>query len=800
MKSATVAAFVLVLSVFIQAQAPAPKPVTSQTPDSLPVRRVVLYKSGVGYFEHLGRVRGNQAVTIDFTSGQLDDVLKSLTALDLNGGRVSGVSYNSEAGLDRRMGALRLPVGQQTSRAAFLGALRGARLEIRDGASRITGRLLSVERIQRGTGTAATQVDALSLVTEGGELQTVAIDPGVSVRIVEAELNQEVAKYLSLVASVRDQDVRRLTINTAGTGDRDLFVSYVSEVPVWKATYRLVLPSAGQNRQPLLQGWAIVDNTVGEDWDRVQLSLVAGAPQAFVQAISRPYYVQRPVVPLPERVLMAPQTHQAALTVSGATALTGTVTDRSGSVIPGVTIRVTRGGTSISQVTSDAGGRFRVNNVSPGAYDVSFQLQGFRTATYTGVNISSGMETILNTAMDVGAASENVTVNTATSIVGGGGGGRGVGAGRGGGATMRQSTVNGLPSSALNLRMDAVSSVPVSSDELYAAFMGQQADAAGAQLGDLFEYKLKEPVTIRKNQSALVPILNGEVKAEKVSMWNAASGAPRALRAVWLTNGTGSTLDSGSFSVIEGEAFAGEGLMDPLRAGERRLLSYAMDLALVIDAKQEPVPSRLTSVRISRGVMVQTTEERLRSTYSARNEDTDARTLVIEHPVRAGWALGGTVKPDESTPAWHRFRVTVEPKKTVTFVVEETRANHTEFSVNAVTDDQVAVLVREKSLTVAQETALREIIARKAAIDAISQQIAVRQSELSRIGTDQTRVRENMRALKGSSEEKQLLQRYVKQLDEQETRLDLLRKELEDLNARRAKAQEDLNAYIEGIG
>src|SRR6188474_2097887 len=322
MKSATVAAFVLVLSVFIQAQAPAPKPAASQTPDSLPVRRVVLYKSGVGYFEHLGRVRGNQSVTIDFTSGQLDDVLKSLTALDLNGGRVSGVSYNSEAGLDRRMGALRLPVGQQTSRAAFLGALRGA--------TRVTGRLLSVERIQRGNGTATTQVDALSVVTEGGEIQTVALDPGVSVRIVEADLNQEVAKYLSLVASVRDQDVRRLTISTAGTGARDLFVSYVSEVPVWKATYRLVLPPAGQNRKPLLQGWAIVDNTVGEDWDGVQLSLVAGAPQAFVQAISRPYYVQRPVVPLPERVLMTPQTHQGALSVSGATALTGTVTDRGG--------------------------------------------------------------------------------------------------------------------------------------------------------------------------------------------------------------------------------------------------------------------------------------------------------------------------------------------------------------------------------------------------------------------------------------------------------------------------------------
>jgi hypothetical protein len=283
-------------------------------------------------------------------------------------------------------------------------------------------------------------------------------------------------------------------------------------------------------------------------------------------------------------------------------------------------------------------------------------------------------------------------------------------------------------------------------------------------------------------------------------MWNAASGAPRALRAVWLTNATGSTLDSGSFSIIEGEAFAGEGLMDSLKAGERRLLSYAMDLALTIDAKSEPVPSRLTSVRISRGVMVQSTEERLRSTYSARNEDAEARTLVIEHPVRAGWTLGGTVKPDESTPAWHRFRVTIEPKTTVTFVVEETRANHTEFGVSSVTDDQVTVLVREKTLTGAQEAALREVIARKAAIAATVQEIGVRQRETNQIGTDQTRVRENMKSLKGSAEEKQLLQRYVKQLNDQETRLDVLRKELEELNARRAKAQDDLNRYIEGIG
>ena len=127
--------------------------------------------------------------------------------------------------------------------------------------------------------------------------------------------------------SVRDQDVRRLTIATSGTGDRDLFVSYVSEVPVWKATYRLVLPAPGETRRPLLQGWAIVDNTVGEDWENVELSLVAGAPQSFIQQISRPYYVQRPVVPLPERALLVAADASGRDRHGRRRRLAGTVTD-----------------------------------------------------------------------------------------------------------------------------------------------------------------------------------------------------------------------------------------------------------------------------------------------------------------------------------------------------------------------------------------------------------------------------------------------------------------------------------------
>ena len=112
----------------------------------LPVKRVVLYKNGVGYFEHSARVRGNQELGIDFTTGQLNDVLKSLTVVDLGDGRISDIRYNSIAPLDERLRALRLPFGEQITRAEFLSALRGSRVEVAGKGESAAGRLLSVEQ------------------------------------------------------------------------------------------------------------------------------------------------------------------------------------------------------------------------------------------------------------------------------------------------------------------------------------------------------------------------------------------------------------------------------------------------------------------------------------------------------------------------------------------------------------------------------------------------------------------------------------------------------------------------------
>src|ERR1700735_770018 len=309
MRASKVAVLWLLLVAFSSGQSSIPPPNQADSAARLPVTRVILYKNGVGYFEHAGHVRGSQDVNVDFTTAQLNDVLKSLTVLDLGKGRITGVSYNSNAPLAKRLGSLHLPGGDKPTTAQFLDALRGARLEVKSGSESATGRLLSIdEREIPVKGDQKITVDQISIVSDAGEVRVFDLTPATSVRVAEKEVNEEVGKYLGLVASTRDQDLRRMTISTAGEGERDLLVSSISEVPVWKCTYRIIVPKEGK---PLLQGWAIVDNTVGEDWKDVELSLVAGAPQSFVQELSQPYYARRPVVPLPENAMVTPQTHEA---------------------------------------------------------------------------------------------------------------------------------------------------------------------------------------------------------------------------------------------------------------------------------------------------------------------------------------------------------------------------------------------------------------------------------------------------------------------------------------------------------
>ena len=774
----------------------------------LPVRRVVLYKNGVGYFEHIGRVRGNQDIHIDFTSGQLNDALASLTVLDLDGGRIGGVSYNSAAPFDRRLGALRLPLDEQTSVAKFLDALRGSRLEVASGADPVSGRLLSVERKTRTAGGTTLEVDIISVVTDGGEIREVEVTPTTRVRLVDTGMHGEMNRYLSLLASEREQDVRRMTVATTGNGERQLLVSYISEVPVWKTTYRLVL-SSETGKKPLLQGWAIVDNTVGEDWNNVNLSLVAGAPQSFIQQLSQPYYGRRAIIPLPQEYESVPQTHESRLL--GGAQIAGRVLDPSGASIAGTQVRILDlNGREISRATSDDRGEYGFSGLPDGNYRLDFDKPGFKKLVASNAQIRDGFSSQHDETLQLGDVSQTVTVTESAPLVEitkGAVAGRierNLGSGRGLGS--RQAADLKQPRALSRMEASGQFAAPlpppaIPSPAYYSLFQSSAPSTAeGQNFDDLYEYKLKDRVTIRKNQSAMVPILQSEIRAQKVSLWTADRNVGHPLRGVWLSNTSGETLDGGNFSVIEDEIFAGQGLLDPIKPDERRMLSYATDLGMLVRVASTTSPQRNTRVSIAHGVMIRMSEVREKKIYTIRNEDSTPRTLIVEHPVRLGWNLASdTLRPEETSASMYRFLVAVGPKQSTTLEINESHPMETKVELSNVTDDQVALLLKDNAIDPAIEQALRKILGQKAQVTGLNEEGEKRDTEITGIYDDQQRLRENLKALKGSAEEKSLTQRYTKQLSGQETYLDQLRKEKEDFEKKSAEAQEQLDKMIEEL-
>jgi hypothetical protein len=725
----------LALTVTLAAQSPAgsqakakpsaPKaqlaaPQATQVIKDLPVRKVVLYKNGVGYFEHAGTVTGNQRVAIDFTSPQLNDVLQSLTVLDEGGGRIAGVNYNSTTPLAEQLKSLSLGMTDDPTSTELFQALRGQRVEVTGGpGGTITGRLLSIEsRSEKvGSSDSNTTIDKfyLTLVATSGAARVIELTPALSVRPLDANLQGQLDRYLELLSTTHATGLRHLTLDALGQGQRELRVSYISEVPVWKSTYRIVFPRT-PNGLATMQGWAVVDNTVGADWDNVLLSLVAGAPQSFIQPLSQPIYTRRVEIPIATEAQLTPQTHEAA------------------------------------EMRQDV---------------AEEQLEAANEAK----------------AVPHAMASMMARKKTALGSVGSG---AGIGSGYGG------NVAGGLMSNGANTVAMPSAPLPMSGvDRASDAY--QEGDVSTNTFDDFFEYALTQPVTIHKNESAMVPILQQDLPAEHVTLWS--EKEPTPLRAVWLENKSKLTLDSGSFSIFESGEFAGEGLIDPIHPGEKRLLSYAADQAVRVKVTARDSRRTLHNVKISQGVVVESYMNVSSVTYSAVNHADLNRAVLIEHPrANNGWTLDGDLKPAETSPNLYRFKLPVEAHSTATLEVRERGPMKTEVRLNPNYNQTVYLLDLVKRAPDALEK-LKPVIDAQTALADLDRRINESKQTEAAASADEARDRENLTALKGNDAAK----RFVEELNRAEDQLQAAHKQTTDLEQQKKAAVDKLNELISQI-
>jgi hypothetical protein len=333
------------------------------------------------------------------------------------------------------------------------------------------------------------------------------------------------------------------------------------------------------------------------------------------------------------------------------------------------------------------------------------------------------------------SANQTVAVQQLYSIGGGGGGlGSGSGSGMGygvGGGIYRAS--------------DAI----------------QEGDVSTNAFDDFFEYALAQPVTIHKNESAMVPILQQELPAEHVTLWSQRDRSP--LRAVWLENTSTLTLDAGSFSIFESGEFAGEGLLDPIHPGEKRLLSYAADQAVKVHRGGFQDTRTLHHIGLHEGVMVESTSEVTESTYTVTNAASEARTVIIEHSRNGNAELVSDTKPAETTATAYRFRVAVEPHQSTDLKVRERATLSQQIRINP-GDDRSAYLISISKSTPALEEKLRPLIDAEVALSNLNRKIEESQQKQKALADDEARDRENLTALKGNDAGK----RFVEELNRAE--------------------------------
>lgn len=279
----------------------------------LPVRAVTLFSSGVAYTQREGAIdSGEVTVPLTFRTNQINDILKSLILLDEEGGALPAV-YPSQDPVERTLQSFAVDVSAFTTRGELLRQLRGAALRLETLSKEVfEGQIVAVESEKQVRGErSVVEVETLTLITAEG-LVSVSLDKVRTIKLLDERRDRELREALAVLAGGADDARRTVQLRFAGKKKRRVQVGYITEAPLWKISYRLVL-SDTEGQKPYLQGWALVENTTDEDWEGVQLTLVSGRPVSFIQDLYKPLFLPRPTVGPDIIPAAVPQLHDAAM-------------------------------------------------------------------------------------------------------------------------------------------------------------------------------------------------------------------------------------------------------------------------------------------------------------------------------------------------------------------------------------------------------------------------------------------------------------------------------------------------------
>ena len=658
----------------------------------LPITEVVLFSSGVGYIQRAGTVTDDATVELAFKPEQINDLLKSMVLLDLDGGKVGEITYGAKDPIGKTLEAFAINLTDNPSLGQLLNRLRGVPVEV-VAVNTITGTILGVEKkkVEVGKDREVIEVEVLNLLTDIG-IRSVRLDEISSLRILDEKLNGELKEALKVLASGLDNQRKPVLLTFNGKGERRVIVGYLTETPVWKTSYRLVL----SEKENLLQGWAIVENTSDADWTKIHLSLVSGRPISFIEDLYTPLYLQRPVV-MPHLF----------------------------------------------------------TSLQPVDYEANLQSEDKRAAGEAGA-IGGRLSLRLESTAKAGPAGPNEYF------------------GRANGSNRRE-----FDRDAAAIEQASVVSAATAQD-----------------LGQAFEYAIKEPVTLPRQKSALLPIVSGAVDAWKVSIYNANVHPKFPLYGLRVKNTTGVHLMGGPITVYNDSVYAGDATFEDLQPGEQRLISYAVDLGVEGNRQENAGIQEILAIKLVKGNLSITRKYQRLTDYTFAIKDGKERKMLVEHPFLPGWDLVEPKVADERTATLYRFALSLKPAESGKLHVVEARTEMQMTGVMSIDTPTLVMYMKTGKISPAVKDALQHVITAQNTLQDLRIQRTQKEQEIQNIASEQNRIRQNMAQLDRNSD---LYKRYVTTLDTQETHIQQLHTEIADLQQKENAQRKTLEDYVAGL-
>ncbi len=670
---------------------------------NLKVKKVIIFKHGVSYYILEGILKGSGKFELEFKIDEMNDVLKSLFVLDTSKkGYISSISYDAALETSQLLKSIMLNIPDRDSFSSLVTQIKGANVNLTiGGAKKVSGKIMGIESVEKLSKNEKTTEKYLVLLQDDDLISEYNFSEIRSLDIMNEEIKKDLKFFLDTVIAGKKKDAKKIIINSESGGDdeieRNIFVSYIRESPIWKTSYRLIMSKQQALEQKcLLSGWSLIENTTNQDWEDIELSLVAGMPVSFIYEFYRPIFIQRPTIQPPKILSARPTEIEEGLEME----------------------------------------KFE-----------DYAMAEMETKPIAGKKRGKVMRT-----------------------------------------GMRPPSA---PAGGLGFAKSVMSDTEIY-DKVKAQTKTQTKD-----LGELFEYNISNPVTVKRMQSALVPILTESIKAKRVLLYNLHDHDKNPNACLEITNNTTLTLERGPVTIIYEDNLAGEAIIPFLNKEDTRLLNYAVEQAVNITHEQKSENLNVHRVTFGSGYSYEYYFTNMITTYKIKNKTDEEKELYLDHPKTYEFKfIEKPVEPEETTNYW-RFKLTLKPKDAINFKLKEQRENYSSnYLWNYSKDDllkRVGFYVKHKFIDPDLEIKLKEIAGLIQSLNDLRSKEDKLNEERDLMTDEQVRLRENISVLGEDSQSISLKERYIKKLNTQENRFEEINKELIILD----KKIKELNSDIE---